>query len=127
MEKERLYYSISEVAEMFDVNQSLLRYWEKEFSEHLQLRKNPKGTRSYTKENIETLKLIYFLVKTQGLTLAGANKKLKSSKSDIAKNQEIYDRLSKIKTELLSIKKSITHADEIDETDLYSDEQENSL
>ena len=64
----KLYYSISEVAEMFDVNESLLRFWEKEFPQ-IKPRKTSGGTRQYRKEDIETIKLIYHLVKEKGMTL----------------------------------------------------------
>ena len=73
---QKLYYSIGEVAEMFGVNESLLRYWEREF-DIIRPRKNAKGTRSYRKEDIDNIKLIYHLVKEKGLTLDGAKKKLK--------------------------------------------------
>ena len=68
---QRLYYSISEVAKMFDVNESTLRFWEKEF-DIIQPRKTAKGTRFYRQEDIESVRLIYHLVKEKGLTLAGA-------------------------------------------------------
>ena len=76
-EKElKLYYSISEVAKMFDVNESLLRFWEKEFP-IIKPKKNAKGTRQYRKEDIENIRLIYHLVKEKGMTLLGARQKLK--------------------------------------------------
>ena len=73
---QRLYYSISEVAKMFDVNESTLRFWEKEF-DIIQPRKTAKGTRFYRQEDIESVRLIYHLVKEKGLTLAGARQLLK--------------------------------------------------
>jgi DNA-binding transcriptional MerR regulator len=100
----KLYYSISEVAEMLDVNQSLLRFWEKEFEPLIKPHKNAKGTRFYKEEDIDTIKLIHHLVRVQGLTLAGAKKKIKENKTSALKNQEIHNRLSSIKEELLSIK-----------------------
>ena len=66
----KLYYSISEVARMFDVNESLLRFWEKEFPQ-LRPKKGGRGIRQYRKEDIETVKLIYHLVKERGMTLPG--------------------------------------------------------
>ena len=73
----KLYYSISEVAETIGINQSLLRFWEKEFSSFIKPCKNDKGTQFYNNEDIEIIKQIHFLVKTQGLTLSDANQKLK--------------------------------------------------
>lgn len=73
----KLYYSISEVAETIGVTQSLLRFWEKEFSSFIKPCKNDKGIQFYKNEDIEIIKQIYFLVTTQGLTLSGAKQKLK--------------------------------------------------
>lgn len=111
----KLYYSISEVAEMLDVNQSLLRFWEKEFETLIKPHKNAKGTRFYKEEDIDTIKLIHYLVRVQGLTLAGAKKKIKENKTSALKNQEIYNRLSYIKEELLSIKKLLSRQGEEDD------------
>jgi len=111
----KLYYSISEVAEMLDVNQSLLRFWEKEFEQLITPHKNAKGTRFYKEEDIEILKLIYHLVRVQGLTLAGAKKKMKENKTSLIKNHEIHSRLMAIREELLSIRKGLTFStDELD-------------
>jgi len=70
----KLFYSISEVAQMFNVNESLLRFWEREF-EIIKPKKNEKGTRQYRKEDVETIRLIYHLVKEKGMTLQGARTK----------------------------------------------------
>jgi DNA-binding transcriptional MerR regulator len=110
----KLYYSISEVAEMLHVNQSLLRFWEKEFETLIKPHKNVKGTRFYKEEDIETIKLIHYLVRVQGLTLAGAKKKIKENKTSALKNQEIHNRLSSIKDELLSIRKLLSRQGEED-------------
>jgi DNA-binding transcriptional MerR regulator len=105
--QKKLYYSISEVAEMFKENQSTLRFWEKEF-EFLKPRTNKKGTRFYSNENIEDLRTIYHLLREKGLTINGAKEQLKSSKKDdLKRNSEIVDRLKKIKQELLDIKKEL--------------------
>lgn len=101
---EKIYYSISEVAKMFDVNESLLRYWEKEFS-IINPKKTAKGTRQYRKEDIESIRLVYYLVKQKGMTLAGAKQKLKENKDTIVKTTDIVSRLEAIKEELLSLKK----------------------
>lgn len=82
-EKElKLYYSIREVAEMFDVNESLLRYWEKEFP-MIAPKKAGGNIRQYTKEDIENIRLVYHLVKEKGMTLAGAKQRLKQNKEGV--------------------------------------------
>ncbi len=99
MAKEKLYYSIREVAEMFQINQSNLRYWEKEFKQ-LKPKRNDKGTRFYTKEDIQVVKQIIFLTTDQKLTLDGAKKRLGEKKDAVAKKQELAERLMNIRTEL---------------------------
>lgn len=99
---EKLYYSIAEVADMFGVKQSHLRYWEKEFEE-LSPRRNKKGTRLYSKEDILIIKQIFFLVNEQKLTLDGAKKKLSNKKDRVTKQHEIAERLKKVKKELQGI------------------------
>jgi DNA-binding transcriptional MerR regulator len=106
---DRLYYSITEVAKQLNVNPSLLRFWEKEFPQ-IKLRKNGKGTRFYTHEDIQLIKEIYYLVKEQKMTLDGARKRLKSDKPAVEKNQQVVERLKKIKQELLSIRKQFVAA-----------------
>lgn len=103
---EKLYYSIGEVAEMFQVNTSLIRYWEKEFS-ILKPHKNKKGDRLFTKEDIENFKMIYYLVKERGMTIKGAQMKLKDNKEDTLNNYEVVNRLQQIKALLLEIKEEI--------------------
>ena len=97
----KLYYSIGEVAKMFDVNESLLRFWEKEFSQL-----NPK-IRQYRKEDIETVKLIYHLVKERGMTLPGARQRMKDNKEATLRNFEIVERLKSIREELIGMKESL--------------------
>lgn len=93
---EKLYYSIGEVAKMFDVSNSLIRFWENEF-DILQPRKNRKGDRLFTKDDIDNLKIIYHLVKEQGFTLDGAKKKLKENKDETIGNIELYHKLGELK------------------------------
>ncbi len=100
---EKIYYSIGEVAKMFDVNESLLRYWEKEF-DTIQPKKTNKGTRQYRKEDIEAIRLVHYLVKQKGMTLAGAKQKLKDNKDTVVKTTEIVSSLENIKAELISLK-----------------------
>ncbi|MFT4070877.1 MAG: MerR family transcriptional regulator [Dysgonamonadaceae bacterium] len=95
----RLYYSIKEVAAHFDVNESLLRYWEKEFSV-INPRKTKGGTRQYSKSDIETIKMVYHLLKEQGLTIEGAKQKLKTNKDDYQKKSSVLIRLEAIRKEL---------------------------
>jgi DNA-binding transcriptional MerR regulator len=104
---EKLFYTITEVAEMFKVNASLIRFWEKEF-EILKPRKSNKGNRLYTKKDIENLRVIYHLVKEKGFTLQGAKEKLKEKPVESQnKNLEAIEKLNRIKTFLQDLKKQI--------------------
>ena len=106
----KLYYSIGEVAAIFDVNTSLIRFWEKEFTV-IQPKKNKKGNRLFTVKDIEHFNKIYQLVKEQGYTLDGAKKALKSGGKATSEanhsnqNEILIDKLEKIKTQLLQLKK----------------------
>jgi DNA-binding transcriptional MerR regulator len=101
--QKKIFYSIKEVADMFNVNQSLLRYWEKEFS-FIKPSKTLKGTRQYKQEDIEAVRLVHHLVKEKGLTLAGAKQKLKENKGDNINVVEIITHLKNIKIELQALK-----------------------
>ncbi len=103
---EKRYYSIGEVAEMFDVNTSLIRFWEKEF-DILKPKKNKKGNRLFTVKDVENLKLIYHLVKERGFTLRGAKTKLSQNREDTAKVAQVVSRLQMIKQALLDMKRSL--------------------
>jgi DNA-binding transcriptional MerR regulator len=103
---EKLYYSIGEVARMFNVNASLIRFWEKEF-DIIKPKKNKKGNRFFTKQDIENFNLIFHLVKERGLTLAGAKKKLRENREDAINNFEVVKTLNEIKNVLLEIKESL--------------------
>lgn len=100
-EIEKLYYSIGEVAEMFDVNPSLIRFWEKEFPQ-LHPKKNSRGNRVYSKKDIELFEKIHHLVKEKGFTLDGAKNALKRNNISEEKDS-LVNRLIQIKEELLSI------------------------
>jgi len=102
----KLFYSIGEVAAIFDVNESLLRFWEKEF-DTIKPKKNSKGTRSYTKEDIEDIRQIYFLVKEKGMTLIGAKKRIKEERKGVSAQIEVVDRLRKVREELLKMKEEV--------------------
>ncbi len=103
---EKLYYSIGEVAKAFDVNQSLIRFWDKEF-DILKPKKNAKGNRMFTPEDIKNLKLIYHLVKERGFTLEGAKTHLKENQQKTLDKFEIITKLKTIKSELLALKNSL--------------------
>lgn len=108
-ETEKLFYSIGEVAEMFEVNTSLIRFWEKEF-DIIKPQKNKKGNRLFTKKDIENFRIIYHLVKDKGYTLQGAKEHLKDtkvSKEVINKNAEAIEKLKKLKEALLELKKEL--------------------
>jgi len=104
---DKLFYTITEVAEMFKVSASLIRFWEKEF-EALKPRKSNKGNRLYTKKDIESLRVIYHLVKEKGFTLQGAKEKLKEKPVEAQnKNLEAIEKLQRVKTFLQDLKKQI--------------------
>ncbi len=105
-ESLKLYYSIGEVAEMFGVNTSLIRFWEKEF-DVIKPHKNKKGNRQFTKADVDNFHLIYHLVKEKGMTLKGAQQQLKNQKEETELHFEVIKRLKKIKDELLSIKSQL--------------------
>jgi DNA-binding transcriptional MerR regulator len=106
----KLYYTIGEVADMFEVNTSLIRFWEKEFN-LIQPRKNTKGNRMFTPKDIETFHKIYTLVKLQGYTLDGAKKALKTKKPLVDTttshpHEELIFKLEKIKEKLNQLRNS---------------------
>ena len=103
---EKIFYSIGEVAELFDVNTSNIRFWENEF-DILKPHKNNKGNRMFTLEDIENLKIIYYLLKERGMTIKGAQKKLKDNKDDTLQNYEVVNRLQEIKKMLIEIKEEL--------------------
>jgi len=103
---EKRYFKIGEVAKAFNVNASLLRFWENEF-DVLKPKKNAKGNRLFTQEDIKNLQLIYHLVKEKGFTLEGAKNKLKEKPEEITTNHDVIIRLDKIKSELLRIKNQL--------------------
>ena len=103
---EKKYYSISEVATYFDVNTSLLRFWEKEFKE-IQPKKKQSGARKYTPEDLIIIEKIYFLLKQKGLTIEGARKQLKIKSSVSGNHQIIIQKLEIIKANLEFIKEKL--------------------
>ena len=105
---EKLYYSMGEVTEMFDVNPSLIRYWGAQF-DALAPKRNKKGNRMFTPEDIETLKLIYHLVKERGMTIDGARKALKARRKDTAmpREVELLERLQRLRSMLLQVREEL--------------------
>lgn len=104
--KNRLYYSIGEVADMLKVNPSLIRFWEKEF-DIIKPAKNRKGNRLFTPKDLENLKIIYHLVKECGFTLDGAREQLKIKADEIAIRVKTIETLNKIKHFLSQLKTNI--------------------
>jgi DNA-binding transcriptional MerR regulator len=109
-EIEKMFYSIGEVAEMFSVNTSLLRFWEKEFSTILDLSKDSRGNRQYTAQDISKIRVLYNLIKEQGYTLEGALKYLKENRKEAFERDAINTSLLKIKEQLIALKNSQTEA-----------------
>ena len=105
-EARKLYYSIGEVARLFDVNASLIRFWEKEF-EILRPHKNKKGNRLFTQQDVDNIRIIYHLVKERGYTLQGAKEKLRKNKNDTVNTADMVHSLEKIKAFLIELKKEL--------------------
>ena len=103
---EKRYYTIGEVAKAFDVNTSLLRYWEKELKE-IQPKKKSNGVRKYTPGDVKNIKIIFHLLKEKGMTIEGTKKQLKVSKSSEEAKMDILKNLQKIKTELESLRDNL--------------------
>jgi len=100
---EKRYYSIGELAKAFNVNASLIRFWDKEF-DILKPKKNAKGNRMFTPDDVKNLQLIYHLVKERGFTLDGAKVHLKEGQKKTMDTFEIIRKLEAIKTQLVNIK-----------------------
>ena len=105
---DKLFYSMGEVAEMFDVNTSLIRHWESQFS-ILRPKRNKKGNRLFSPEDVENLKMIYHLVKERGMTLAGAKKALRKapSESGVDRDAELMERLQRIRALLVEVREDL--------------------
>jgi DNA-binding transcriptional MerR regulator len=105
-ELTKRYYSIGEVAQMFDVNSSLIRFWEKEFAQ-LHPKKYQRGKRMYTPKDIEMFRVVYHLIKEQGYTIEGAKRRLKDNKEETLNIASVANRLAHIKEELIKIKDNL--------------------
>ena len=111
MTAKKLYYSMGEVAEMFDVTPALIRHWESQF-DCIKPHRNKKGNRLFTPDDVERLKQIYHLVKERGMTLKGANKVLKRAKSDeVVQEMELLERLQKIRAALVEVREELKMGD----------------
>mgnify|MGYP001286518652 FL=1 len=102
-EIEKLYYSIGEVAEIFTVAPSLIRFWESEF-DIIRPKKNRKGNRQFTKEDIENVRMIYHLVKEKGFTLQGAKEMLKNDAQAVKDKMEMIDSLRNVRKFLVELR-----------------------
>lgn len=105
---EKLYYSMGEVTEMFDVNPSLIRYWGEQFKE-IAPKRNKKGNRMFTPDDIATLKMIYHLVKERGMTIEGARKALKAQRANTSapRDAELLERLQRLRSMLLQVREEL--------------------
>ena len=120
--QKRIYYTIGDVAEYFGVNESTLRYWEDEF-DIITPRRSSRGVRFYNQEDIDNVRLVYYLLKEKGLTLAGAKKQLRENRSRVIRSNEIISRLKSVREELCGIRNELAKIDvsghnESDEADL---------
>ena len=109
---DKIYYSMGEVAEMFDVNQSLIRHWESKF-DCLRPHKNKRGNRMFSEEDVEKLKQIYHLVKERGMTLEGARKVMRgASGKELARETELLERLQRIRSALVEVREELKAGDD---------------
>ena len=109
---KKLYYSIGEVAEILGENPSLVRFWSDRFSRFVKPERNKKGNRKYTEEDVKTLKTIYHLVKERGMTLDGAEARLKNQTEGADKRAEVVEKLMGIKENLLQIQRELVVEEE---------------
>ena len=124
--KGKLYYSMGEVCEIFGVKPSLIRHWENEFR-ILRPSRNSKGNRMYTPKDVDNIKLIYHLVKEKGMTLAGADKRLRQNPDGIMREAEVVEHLQHIRSMLVELRTQLGGEEnvvaEFDEADDYAIEE----
>lgn len=101
--REKLFYSIGEVADLLGEQTSAVRYWEKEF-DIVRPRKNKKGNRLFTPSDIENLKIIHYLLKERGMTIAGVKKKMSDNPRDVRNTHKVIESLQRIKERLIDIR-----------------------
>ena len=132
MSAKKMFYSMGEVSEMFDVNPSLIRHWESKF-DCLRPHKNKKGNRLFSPSDVEKLKQIYHLVKERGMTLEGANKAMKSSRGVLSRDTELLERLQRIRAALVEVREELRDGvqddivDEAESVDPMADAPETTL
>ena len=105
----KLYYSIGEVAKMFDVNESTLRYWEQEFPFLMPKTSGPSKVRQYTEKDIEQVRLIHSMVKVRGFKISAAKKLINANRKGADKKAEVISSLIDIRTELQALKKQLDY------------------
>ena len=106
LDNQKIYYSIGEVAKLLNVKNSLIRFWEKEF-DIIQPKKNSRGNRIFTKNDVKNILLIYHLLKEKKYTIKGAIKKIRENKDGVKKNYEIIQNLKKIRSQLVEIREEL--------------------
>lgn len=104
---EKYLYTIGEVAELLGESTSLVRFWANEFPKYIKPKRNAKGNRLFTKEDVETLKHIHVLVKVEGLTLEGAAKRLKGDRKDVVSKARVLESLKTIRAQLAEIREEL--------------------
>ncbi|MBO6247517.1 MAG: MerR family transcriptional regulator [Bacteroidales bacterium] len=104
---EKLYYTVGEVSEILGENASLVRFWSNSFPKYIKPKRNAKGNRLYTAEDLDCLKQIHLLVKQQGMTLEGASKKLAADRTKVEGRVKVLDSLKEIRKQLVAVKKSL--------------------
>ena len=104
---DKLYYTIGEVSELLGETTSLVRFWSNSFPKYIKPKRNAKGNRLYTEEDLDCLKQIHLLVKEQGLTLEGAAKKLSADRKKVEGGVKVLDSLKEIRAQLVEVKKSL--------------------
>ncbi|MBP5307121.1 MAG: MerR family transcriptional regulator [Paludibacteraceae bacterium] len=115
---KKMYFSIKEVSTFIGVEQSNLRYWEKEFADKLKTRRDSKNRRQYTAKDVKTLRTIYHLLRVKGLSIEAARERLKDKKNDEERLQIVYEKLKKIKEELRSLRNALTLPGDVDEEEV---------
>ena len=101
---EKFFYTVGEVAAILEESPSLVRFWSNEFSKFIKPQRNGKGNRLFSKDDVETFKHIHLLVKTEGLTLEGAAKRLKGEKKDVISKTRVLESLKDIRQQLAEIR-----------------------
>lgn len=104
---EKLYYTIGEVADLLGENTSLVRFWAQKFPDFIKPARNKKGNRLFTADDVSNIKLIYYLVKERGMTLEGAQNRMKDNKDGVDRRVDVIESLTGIKDRLQEIQKML--------------------